>query len=193
VANVSVDDYTARTNQFLDALSDDVDIWEIGNEINGEWLGDSAEVSAKILAAYRAVHARGRPTALTLFYNQHCYMQADHEMFNWVAAHVDDELKSGLDYVLISFYEDNCQAPSPDWNDVFARLAKLFPRSKLGFGECGTTNTANKAAYVERYYGLKVDEPSYVGGYFWWYFRQDMLPYTAPLWSVLNNSIVNAQ
>ena len=190
VAAMSTDDYAARTSAYLDALENDVDIWEIGNEINGEWLGDAASVRTKILTSYQLVHARGKATALTLFYNEHCFAQAENEMFRWAKANVPDEMRDGLDYVLISYYEDNCKQPAPDWNGVFTRLAQLFPHSKVGFGECGTTVEANKAAYVERYYQLDITEPAYVGGYFWWYFRQDMLPYTSPLWTVLNQSIL---
>jgi hypothetical protein len=53
----------------------------------------------------------------------------------------------------------------------------------------GTIYADRKAAYVSRYYGLKIDEPRYIGGYFWWYFRQDMVPRTQPLWQTLNDAI----
>jgi hypothetical protein len=192
VGSFSLEDYSARTNEYLDALGDDVDIWEVGNEINGEWLGESEQVSGKLVAAFDAVKERGKQTALTLYYNQHCFSRADHEMFAWTQKFVPEAMKSGLDYVLISYYPDDCKGPEPDWNGVFARLARMFPNSKVGFGECGTTDEAHKAQYIERYYGLKVNVPAYVGGYFWWYFRQDMLPYTAPLWSVLNDAIVKS-
>ncbi|GAA3030290.1 hypothetical protein GCM10020229_47160 [Kitasatospora albolonga] len=37
------------------------------------------------------------------------------------------------------------------------------------------------------YYGLKIDLPYYVGGHFWWYYAEDMIPYaTKPLWQTLN-------
>jgi hypothetical protein len=192
VASFSTDDYTARATDYVSTLGDEVDVWEIGNEINGEWLGESADVTAKIQSAYRIAVAHSKTTALTLYYNQGCYQRADHEMFTWAQANIPDEMKTGLDYVLVSYYDDNCVGPTPDWNSVFARLAKLFPHSKVGFGECGTTDTANKTAYVDRYYGLQIAEPAYVGGYFWWYYRQDMVPYTQPLWSVLNQSIAQS-
>jgi hypothetical protein len=65
----------------------------------------------------------------------------------------------------------------------------MFPNSKLGFGECGTTKSAEKAAYVDRYYRRTLDVPRYVGGQFWWYFRQDMVPMAAPLWKTLDDAI----
>jgi hypothetical protein len=190
VKNISVDEYGARVSEFLDALGDDVDIWEIGNEVNGDWLGTNDDVHDKITNAYQLVHSRGKTTALTLYYNQGCYLSADHEMFHWAERYVDPELQSGLDYVLVSYYEDDCKGLQPDWNDVFKRLATMFPNSKIGFGECGTTDDAKKAEFIERYYQLQIDLPQYVGGYFWWYYYQDMLPYTSKLWSVLNQALL---
>jgi hypothetical protein len=189
VSGMSVDAYAARTSALLDALHAQVDIWEIGNEVNGEWLGDSAQVRAKIISAYAAVTARGKPTALTLYYNEGCSQKPENAMFGWADANVPGELKLGLDYVFISFYDDHCKIAEPDWNLVFARLATMFPHSLLGFGETGTRQLASKEQYIKHFYGLEVDQPAFVGGYFWWYYREDMLPYTKALWSVLNQSI----
>ena len=40
---------------------------------------------------------------------------------------------------------------------------------------------------IRYYYGLRVRLPYYTGGYFWWYYAEDCLPYaTRPLWRVLS-------
>lgn len=192
-------EYDARAAEYLAALADVVDIWEVGNEINGEWLCDpdagdctpegTAEVVAKMQAAYTRVKALGEPAALTLYYNEDCWSAPEHEMFTWAAANIPTEMKAGLDYVLVSYYEDDCNGLQPDWPAVFAGLRALFPDARLGIGECGTTDPAQKAAYVERYYGMTIADPGFVGGWFWWYFRQDMVPKTAPLWSVLDAAL----
>lgn len=46
------------------------------------------------------------------------------EMFNWIANNVDDRIKYGLDYALISWYIDDCTSNpvEPDWNQVFANV-----------------------------------------------------------------------
>ena len=93
-----------------------------------------------------------------------------------------------LDYVFVSYYEDDCNDLQPDWPVVFKRLAEKFPKSKIGFGEVGTLNKANKAEFINRYYKLKITEPNYVGGYFWWYYKQDMVPMTKSLWTVFNDA-----
>jgi hypothetical protein len=189
VKQYSVDAYLKRTDEYLAALGSKVDIWEVGNEINGEWLGDTPSVVAKVTGAYDKVKAAGKTTGLTLYYNQGCWERSSNEMFAWTQANIPDRMKQGLDYVLVSYYEDDCNGLQPDWNAVFTRLAAMFPNSKLGMGECGTDVASKKAEYVQRYYTMKVNAPRYIGGNFWWYFRQDMVPYTSPLWSVLNQSI----
>jgi hypothetical protein len=189
VKDVTIDGYTKRATQYLDALGGKVDIWEIGNEINGEWLGTTSDVVAKAKSAFDLAKGRGYKTALTLYWNASCYSKADHEMFAWTAANIPASMKSGLDYVLVSYYDDDCPGTKPDWSAVFSKLAMMFPTAKLGIGECGTTNAAAKTEFINRYYGLKIAEPRYVGGQFWWYFVDDMVPSTKPLWSVLSTAM----
>ena len=181
--------YQARTVEYMTALGDNVDIWEIGNEINGEWLGATPDVVAKMNGAYTEVKSRGKKAALTLYYNEGCYAGQANEMFTWAEANVSAAMKQGLDYVFISYYEDDCNNLQPAWPAVFKKLGAMFPNSKIGFGEAGTLNTANKAAFIQRYYSMKIDEPNYVGGVFWWYFLQDCVPSTNPLWNTFNTAI----
>ena len=189
LTTVNVQGYLDRTNEYLSTLGDVVDIWEIGNEINGEWLGTNSDVVAKMTGAYDIVKGQGRTTALTLYYNQDCWSKKSNEMFTWAAANIPQRMKQGLDYVLVSYYEEDCNNLKPDWNAVFTQLSAMFPNSRLGFGEVGTSSASQKAAYLQRYYALKPPVTNYVGGYFWWYFREDMVPYTKALWSTLNEAI----
>lgn len=185
VKRFSVAAYRARAREYLGALGANVDLWEIGNELNGEWLGDTPDVIAKVSGAFEEVKAAGRPAALTLYYNEGCSESASHEMFRWTEANVPAALREGVDLVLLSYYEDDCRGPAPSWPDVFARLGRIFPRARLGIGECGTEDGARKEALVRKYYGMKLTEPRFVGGFFWWYFTTDMVPRTRPLWPVL--------
>lgn len=189
VKTVTVPGYIDRTKQYLNALSDVVDIWEIGNEINGEWLGTNADVVAKMEGAYDLVKSQNKTAALTLYYNQDCWSRKSNEMFTWANTNVPYRMKQGLDYVLISYYEADCNNLKPDWPTVFKKLAVMFPNSKIGFSEVGSTSRTGKAAYLTRYYTMKINEPKYVGGYFWWYGRQDFVPYTKSMWSTLNSAI----
>jgi hypothetical protein len=185
--NVTIAAYRARAREYVSTLGPLVSIWEVGNEVNGEWLGTTPDVVAKITAAHAEVKAVGGKTALTLYYNDGCWARRENEMFAWVDANLPASLREDLDYVWVSFYEDDCNGIQPDWTTVFRRLGDRFPRSALGFGECGTANAALKPAYLQRYYGMQVDAPRFVGGYFWWYFSEDMVPATRPLWTTLRD------
>jgi hypothetical protein len=107
-------------------------------------------------------------------------------MFTWAAANIPERMKQGLDYVLISYYEDDCNGLRPDWQAVFDKLHVMFPNSQIGFGETGTAHKNKKADYMRRYYSLNITTPGYVGGYFWWYGKQDLAPITKPLWSTFD-------
>ena len=189
VKTLTVPGYLDRTSQYLNALGDVVDIWEVGNEINGEWLGNNADVVAKMSGSYDMVKSQNKTAALTLYYNQDCWSKPSNEMFAWANANVPSRMKQGLDYVFISYYEADCNGLKPNWPAVFQKLATMFPNSKIGFGEVGTSTRAQKADYLTRYYTMKINVPKYVGGHFWWYFRQDMVPSTKPLLSTLNSAI----
>jgi hypothetical protein len=143
-------------------------------------------VVAKMTGAFDIVKAQGKSTELTLYYNAGCYEKNSNEMFTWAASNIPVRMQLGLDYVLISYYEDDCNGVQPNWQDVFIKLHGMFPNSKIGFGEIGTSRKSKKVEYINRYYGMRIDARNYVGGYFWWYFKQDMVPYTKQLWSVID-------
>jgi hypothetical protein len=179
-----------HTEEFLKILGDYVDIWEFGNEVNGEWLGPTSEVIYKISDSFELIQKEKKITALTLYYNEGCWEKPESEMFSWAKKNIPEGMRRKIDYVFISYYEDDCDGPKPDWKKTFHQLSELFPESKLGFGEVGSKHEAKKAEYIKRYYSLNVDQPRFVGGYFWWYFHQDMVPDTKPLWRILNSSLI---
>lgn len=183
------DSHHARVEEYWEEMGDLVDVWEIGNEVNGEWLGESADVAAKVVDANSYVKARGGRTAVTLFYNSDCWDDPDHEMFAWAGKWLPPDFRRSVDYAFISWYEEECDWRKPDFDSVFRRLGGLFPRSRLGFGEVGVRKESLKADYLKRYYGLKIKAPRYLGGYFWWFFNEDMIPKSRPMWRVLRDSV----
>jgi len=185
VKKCTLEGYRKRTGEYLETLGGRVDLWEVGNEINGDWLGPAEQAAAKMTAAFDLVKERKKAAALTLYYNEGSVKDRSFEMFRWAEERIPDRVKQGLDYAWVSFYDDDFEGPAPDWPAVFERLGKMFPAAKLGIGECGTKKQSRKAEFVRRYYGLKVDHPRFVSGCFWWYFSQDMVPSTRPLWKVL--------
>ncbi|HEX8796109.1 MAG TPA: hypothetical protein VF765_34400 [Polyangiaceae bacterium] len=194
VKNDTVTQYTQRTSAYLAAFPTGVDLWEVGNEINGNWLGNETDVANKMTGAFDLVKAAGGKTELTLY---GCSDSGQtYDMFTWVNAHVPARMLTGLDYVLVSYYEGDCGAPRSDWTSVFQQLRALFPTAGLGFGEVGYTdkngndialqNVSAATTYLQKYYLMQVPVSGYVGGYFWWYFAEDMVPKTQPLFPVLS-------
>jgi len=189
----SMDAYKDRVDEYLDAHGDKVALWEIGNEVNGEWTGVPSEVAQKTLYGYQEAKKRGYKTALTLYYNDFqendgCWAKPEEKMRDWAKSKLDSTIKEGVDYVFVSYYEEDCNHHRPtqeEWEGVFSDLGEIFPNSKLGFGEVGVSQRSEKKEYLERYYSLKIHHPRFVGGYFWWYFKQDMVPKSKELWSIL--------
>lgn len=187
--------YRERVSEFMDGVGKYVDVWEIGNEVNGDWTGESVTMGAKIQAGFEEAKARHRPTALTLFYSDY-YRGSDREMATWAMQYLSATVRNGVDYVLVSFYTDSPRGEHPDWAKQFAALGRVFPKAKLGFGELGlrkadftlSDDEAGKAQLIRRYYTMPSPLPGrYIGGYFWWTFRQDAIPKTKPLWKVFES------
>ena len=180
-----------RAKKYADRLSDYVDIWEAGNEVNGDWVGwqegqyegKSAgdlkrmrtSVGARIKTVYdtvREVYRRKRKTprfALNLYFNDDNIESAknpdgsyaghnclntdlvncrdeclhDYEMFTWARKYLKpQERKLKFDYVLFSFYKDDCREVVTDallWARTFAKMSAEFTvggaSPKVGFGE----------------------------------------------------------
>ena len=192
--SISTSAYNTRVKSYLAAFGSKVDLWEIGNEVNGNWTGSYPTVSAKLTAAYNDVSAAGKSSALTLYYNAGCgdgSSELSPQAFS--SKYVPASVRDGLKYVLTSYYEGDCHGIRPSaatWTAYFQQLHALYPNAKLGFGEIGLNNPvqsktlASAESMIPYYYGLSVKLPYYVGGYFWWYFREDCLPYTSkPLWA----------
>lgn len=188
----SVKQFKDRVDEYQYSFSDKIDIWEVGNEINGEWLGYSDSVMAKVKYGLIRSKKNGLKTAVTLYYNHDCWEKPENEMFRWIHENFDFKFRRLPDYVFVSYYEDDCNNHQPNWQSVFDSLRVLFPNSKLGIGECGTTNILQKAEFIVRYYTMNITTPGFIGGYFWWYYKKDCVPWlTKPLWQVLNNTLLN--
>jgi hypothetical protein len=173
-----------------------VDLWEIGNEVNGNWTGRYSTVEAKLTDAYDDVVSAGGRTALTLYYNIGCGDgPSELDPISFSERYVPAAVRTGLDDVFLSYYEADCKDIRPStatWTAYFTRLHSLYPHAQLGFGEIGMNEPATSAtlgtaqSLMSHYYGLDIALPYYVGGYFWWYYDEDCLPITTkPLGATL--------
>lgn len=212
--SISVENYRTRARNFVNAFSSKVDVWEIGNELNGEWVGQPADIRAKAQAAYDVVEKENASlnlrSAVTLNYwpssNCYSYSWEDTEAF---ANSLSTDIKNGVDYVLLSFYETACSPRAKPTDQqfitIFNKLKTIFPNAKIGMGEIGAQgrddglssdpSLSEKQTIANRYYGMHnalktALGPRYVGGYFWWYYYQDAVPYnkSQSMWQTIENN-----
>lgn len=171
--------YLKRFKDSYAALSDYVDIWEIGNEINGvEWIKQDPElIIGKVSKANAFIRSEGGKTALTLYYTD----PDKEDMFEWISEYFSDELYREVDYILLSYYEDDNEGYKPKWEQVFSSLEKTFPGVKLGIGECGSisenSSVSDKIERARSYYTMESCSENFIGGYFWWSWIQDCVPH----------------
>ncbi|ACV22338.1 Uncharacterised protein [Slackia heliotrinireducens] len=171
--------YLERFQEAYEVLGPYVDLWEIGNEINGvEWIGqEPALIVSKVEVVNDWLRSRDAKTALTMYYAR----PDDQDMFEWMEENLPEALCENVDYALISYYEDDNEGYIPDWSGVFNSFEDAFPDASVGFGECG--NVAEDATEESKlrmagfYYGLKAPSQRYIGGCFWWNWVQDCIPH----------------
>lgn len=187
----SVDAYLQRFVEAYAHLSPYVDMWEIANEINGEgWIGDDRQFNAdKMYAAYKFIEENNAKTLLVGY--EVAPGDQEMSMLDWLQTFVPEDMKKGLDYMTVSYYEDDHHGFQPDWKGMFEKLQTMFPNSILAIGECGHRGTTeDKIAMVKHYYNMPKYVENYRGGYFWWYWTRDCVPHeNNPVWEAINTAM----
>lgn len=188
VAKLSLAQYGKRFEDFLVAFPE-IELWEIGNEINGHWLGTG--VPEKLDAAFDLVKGAGRKAVVVPYWNTDNCKDKNGIWLPWLAKNVSNKVKAGADYVLVSVYGMDCDGPEPTATEITAfyqQLGVMFPNAKLGLGEIGA---GEKATLVQREAALKYYlllpklHPRDIGFLGYWWFKQDMVPKAKSSWSVL--------
>lgn len=213
VRRTSVREYRSRTRAFVRRFGSRLDFYEIGNELNGEWLGRPRTINAKVAAAYDVVEEQhaglGLRSVITLNYwpSRDCYAH-EWEATLPFARRMPARVRHGVDVVLLSFYETACSPrahPSADQlGSTLRALTRIFPAAQVGIGELGAQGRADGLPrdptlaekqrigrrYVGMHHRLRADVgPRYLGGYFWWYYATDAVPWDRPrsLWPTLED------
>lgn len=191
MAKIDATQAGARARSYMAALGDAAPVWEIGNEVNGNWVG--SDPVGKIEAMFDAAKAYGRKTALTFYYENPA--TPGHDMLPWIDANfpAGHRVRSGVDYVLVSYYEDQNaghQLTQQEIDTIFHGLAQRFPNAKVGLGEFGwggkiPASDAVRADLIARMLAMRSTEPAFVGGGFYWHFRQTMSPKAKPDFALL--------
>lgn len=193
--SITTSQLEARTRTYLHALGAHVAVWEVGNELNGNWTGPYSQVAAKTRAAFSVIHGAGARTAITLYANDfasdHCGDgPSELTPSQFAQRYLPATLRDGVDYLLLSYYPTQCRDVEPASGVVAAHMRQLhglFPHARLGFGEVGlphrvTQTTLSQARQIMGWaYALDPHLSYYAGGYFWWYGAEDALRPGAPL------------
>ena len=199
MSDLSVDQVSGRIDEYLRQFGDVVQLWEVGNEVNGDWLGD--DVVQKIERMYDPVKRAGGQTVLTTYYEPEA--AGEHDMLDWIDRNLPagHRMRSGLDYVMVSYYEDENgghQLTQAEIDAMFTGLHARFPNARLAIGEYGwgkriPTDPQLRASLIRRVQGYRVPSvPAFVGGGFYWHFNRTMSPKSKPDWAVLNGLMAQA-
>jgi hypothetical protein len=179
-----------RVGSLLSALGSTVDVWEVGNEVNGNWTGSYSTGAQMLVNTYNQVAADGDRAALTLYENSWAPNNCGDGTTEltpqqYSSRYVPSSVRDGIGYVLLSWYPTQCSGLSGNVSvsTITAEvqgLHALYPNALIGFGELGLPNRTNSSTEAKAqsimayYYGIGISESYYIGGYFWWYWDEDL-------------------
>jgi hypothetical protein len=197
--------WQSRVNSYLSTLPS-VDEWEVGNEVNGNWLG--AGVVAKIAYAAQAVKARTKARTLLTLYYQLGEDDVAHSMFTWAHANLTATTMGYIDDLGLSLYpEDHPMGAALD--RVLTTLHAAYPAQSLmiteldywsadlghtwTWGSVADPTGAGRQAVATYYSAAMLGYSWSRGGTFWWYFPEEA-PAGGPLWTAMRSvyTAVNA-
>lgn len=201
VKDISLENYKRRTRDYWARLHKFVDVWEVGNEVNGDWLG--REPWQKFEAAHKYIKDQGGKTAITLYMGEPAKtpsdLEYDWELFSF--SRLVEPLRESIDWVLMSSYPHDNNGYEGDWNDTINNMGLYFPNAEIGIGECGKDPDpkrepkpfppAERIECFRHYYreiDAKITHPKFIGGYFHWY-QQDFFGKKPALLGELNEVI----
>ena len=198
--HVSLSAFERRVRDFVDHFPD-IRVWEVGNEVNGGWLGSDVQAKIEYAAAYVKAKDPADITMLTFFWQMGTAGGPSSTLFQWIHDHVGGSLRENTDIVALSTWVGGAPLGMAQ-DEVFERLHALFPASRvamgeLGYWEPGTTRIwwwrsrhdptgAVRRALAVHMYQASMAFPYSVGGVFWWYYRQEMSKETE-LWHAVSD------
>ena len=198
-ASISLSDFKALVDVTLAYPGfEKFDAWEIGNEVNGGWLGPDMKEKIEYAASKVKSLFPRKHTCLT-FYWQLMPERLSDSLFNWIAENMTEAIVKNIDWVALSIYMD--QNPLGfSWDPIMTRLATLFPGKEIMVGEMGFidssvetifregkltwSETDGAARYIRNRYAASFATPSSTGGGFWWYYDTEMVGRTG-LWDTM--------
>lgn len=179
-------DYLHRIQRAVTALPT-VDAWEVGNEINGGWLGPDMGDRVDQAATWLHVSHPEKTVVVTLYWQ----IGTDAPLwstFDWIR----DELKASTirdtDVFLLSTWVEDAPIGLA-FDRVIRALHDALSGSLVGVGELGywgqrtarawwygdrSNPTEGRRIVLDQLYRASLGYSWSVGGVFWWYFAEDM-------------------
>ena len=200
----TLEQFEARWRHYVDHFPD-ISVWEIGNEVNGGWLGTDVPAKLEYAAQYVKAADPADTTILTLFWQMGTAGGAGSTVFQWARDQISPALAANTDVIALSTWIGG--APLGIAHDeVFERLHAMFPGKRiamgeLGYGEPGTSRVwwwrsrtdpapIVRAALARHMYLANLSFPWSVGGVFWWYYVTEMSR-RQPLWHTVHDAIAS--
>lgn len=195
MARLSMSQWRARVAAFVRGLPG-VTTWEVGNEINGAWLGRDAATKALFAAAYVKRHSAAS-TLLTGYWTMG-EDSSSSELFTWFAAHLPASTVRDIDQIGVSVYPEE-HPLGASLGRVLAVLHAQYPRQRIAIAELGYraadltpvwwwgdrhSLTRARTAVNGFYTDTVMGQAWSAGGSYWWYFQHDA-PQGSPLWLAL--------
>jgi len=168
----------------VDALPD-VDEWETGNEVNGNWLGSTRSVVAKTRYASEYVKAHTRARVLVTLYWELGEGRAANATFNWAQTNMGT-IVPYVDDIGISLYPRQNPMGEP-FDRAVAALHTAFPNQRImiteldydrgrgwWWGSPHSIAPQGRDSVAALYQSAVMGYPYSGGGTFWWYFVEEV-------------------
>lgn len=172
--DLNAEQYLERTKQIHQILGAYISVYEIGNEINGDWLG--TDVSNKVIAVRDYCVNNLLKTSLTMYSDELDSWKP------WMSANASTIFS--VDWLLLSEYPHDNNGHRVIFSDFIKHCKSLNPKALIGWGECGIATVSKKISEFNYYYktqnNLYKSDLRYLGGYFWWY-QKDFVSLTPKL------------
>jgi len=178
--------YLQRIQRAVRALPA-VDAWEIGNEVNGGWLGPG--MGDRIDQAATWLHAsHPEKTVVVTLYWQMGTDAPRWSTFDWIRDELKPSTIQDTDVFLLSTWVEDAPLGLA-YDRILRAFHYALPGSLVGIGELGYWGPATSRAWwygdahspsrarrivLDQIYRASLGYSWSVGGVFWWYFAEDM-------------------
>lgn len=192
--DITVDEYRQRTHNLANHYKGKISVWEIGNEINGNWIGgDNDPISdSQIVDSINAaaddikIIDSNLKTVITLYWGEGAFKDDSHPLFIWINKWKKNKnFGNNIDIIALSIYPQY-DPVGTSFDIMINKLHEKFPDKKIMIGEFGYFNDPKDDSQpywwhskdiveiqkylIEQYYISMMGYDYSIGGGFWWNF-----------------------